>query len=349
MITKELFEKFLQNECSEEERMQVNQYLDEHPEAIPDLLPAEEFTGLQFREGTEPPPERKIYKKLEKSIFRGATVKLMIKRSLIAASVILVAGIGWRFLKSDSLRHRKTNGELQKASARASPWISYTTASNSLYVLLPDSSSLILSSFSSVKYDRFFGRDGRRAVYLTGEAEFQVAKNGAKPFNVYSGDISTIVLGTSFKVNAFDNRKVISVHLHTGKVLVTPADPADNKLKLHIYLRPGDELFYNKITRLATVRKFEGHKRKPARLKSRKENIYKPDWYKFSGQRLADVLDQLSFYYQVEIDYKTDDISHSYMTAEFRVTDSLEKILKDIGLLNKLKLTEADGKYILRK
>jgi len=61
------------------------------------------------------------------------------------------------------------------------------------------------------------------------------------------------------------------------------------------------------------------------------------------------VLDQLSFYYQVEIDYRPDDISNSYMTAEFRVSDSLEKILKDIGLLNKLKLTEADGKYILRK
>jgi ferric-dicitrate binding protein FerR (iron transport regulator) len=349
MITKELFEKFLQNECSEEERMQVNQYLDEHPEAIPDLLPAGEFTELQFREGTIPDVERKIYQKLEGNIFRRAAVKRMIKRTLAAASVVLIAGIGWKVLTSDGLRHGKTNGELQKASAQTDPWISYTTASNSLYVLLPDSSGLILSSFSSVKYDRSFGQNGRRAVYLSGEAEFQVAKNRAKPFTVYSADISTIVLGTSFKVNAFDNRKIISVHLHTGRVLVKPADPAENKLKLNIYLQPGDELFYNKITRLATVRKFEGHKKKPARLKSRKENIYKPDWYKFSGQRLADVLDQLSFYYQVEIDYRPDDISHSYMTAEFRVNDSLEKILKDIGLLNKLKLTEADGKYILRK
>jgi hypothetical protein len=132
-------------------------------------------------------------------------------------------------------------------------------------------------------------------------------------------------------------------------VLVKPADPAENKLKLHVYLRPGDELFYNKITRLATVRKFAGHKKKTPGLKNGEENIYKPDWYKFSGQRLADVLDQLSFYYQVEIDYKPEDIARSYMTAEFRTGDSLGKILKDIGLLNKLKLTEADGKYILRK
>jgi hypothetical protein len=51
----------------------------------------------------------------------------------------------------------------------------------------------------------------------------------------------------------------------------------------------------------------------------------------------------------VEIDYKPEDIARSYMTAEFRTGDSLGKILKDIGLLNKLKLTEADGKYILRK
>jgi len=349
MITKELFEKFLRNECSEEERNQVIRHLDEHPDAIQDLLPAEEFTDRQFTESGGQDLERRLYRRLEKSIFRGVTVRLAIKRTLVAASLILIAGIGWKFLMRDSLRHKNPYKGITAASAQTSPWISYTTTSDSLYVLLPDSSGIILSSFSSVKYDRVFGRDGRRAVYLSGEAEFQVARNKAKPFIVYSGDISTTVLGTSFKVNAFENRKIISVYLHTGRVLVKPADSAENKLKLNAYLQPGDELFYNKITRLATVRKFEGHKKKPARLKNRKENIYKPDWYKFSGQRLADVLDQLSFYYQVEIDYRPDDISHSYMTAEFRISDSLEKILKDIGLLNKLKITETDGKYILRK
>lgn len=349
MITKELFEKFLQNECSEDERNQVIRYLDEHPEAIRDLLPAEEFTDRQFTESGGQDLERRLYRRLEKSIFRGVTVRLAIKRTLIAASVVLIAGIGWKVLMPGDLRHQNPNKGIQPASAQTSPWISYTTTSDSLYVLLPDSSGMILSSFSSVKYDRVFGRDGRRAVYLSGGAEFQVARNKAKPFIVYSGDISTTVLGTSFKVNAFENRKIISVYLHTGRVLVKPADSAENKLKLNAYLRPGDELFYNKITRLATVRKFEGHKKKPVRLKSRKENIYKPDWYKFSGQRLADVLDQLSFYYQVDIDYNPDDIQHSYMTAEFRISDSLEKILKDIGLLNKLKITETDGKYILRK
>ena len=349
MITKELFEKFLRNECTEEERKQVTLYLDEHPEAIHDLLPQEEFTDLQFPESGGQDLERRLYRKLEKSIFRGVTVRLAIKRTLIAASVVLMAGIGWKFLMPDGLPHKSSYIGTQPASAQTSPWISYATTSNSLYVLLPDSSGITLSSFSSVKYDRFFGLDGRRAIYLSGEAEFQVAKDKAKPFIVYSGDIATTVLGTSFKVNAFENRKIISVHLHTGRVLVKPADPAENKLKLNVYLQPGDELFYNKITRLATVRKFEGHKRKPVRLKGRQNNIYKPDWYKFSGQRLADVLDQLSFYYQVDIDYNPEDIQHSYMTAEFRVGDSLEKILKDIALLNKLDVTATDGKYILKR
>jgi len=84
---------------------------------------------------------------------------------------------------------------------------------------LPDGSSVLLHPKSSIKYSRIAG--GSREVRLTGKAFFEVAKDPACPFLVYSGEMVTKVIGTSFTITAYSSDADFSVAVKTGKVAVS--------------------------------------------------------------------------------------------------------------------------------
>ena len=69
----------------------------------------------------------------------------------------------------------------------------------------------------------------------------------------------------------------------------------------------------------------------------------------FGGQSLADVFDQLSDYYGVQINYFPADVENHYFTGKFSRNDSLDDILGDIALLHGLTLTKKEGMYVFRK
>ncbi|PRD47784.1 FecR family protein [Sphingobacterium haloxyli] len=109
---------------------------------------------------------------------------------------------------------------------------------------LPDSSEVFLAGGSSVIYPQNF-KGATREVKLEGEAFFQVTSDPDKPFIIHTGDISTQVLGTSFKISAFE-KEDIKVEVATGKVSVYKMN--DNaKQKLGI-LTAGLRLKYNHET-----------------------------------------------------------------------------------------------------
>ena len=100
-----------------------------------------------------------------------------------------------------------------------------------LVVLLPDNSSVLLSSDSQLRF-RKQNTHPFREVYLQGEGFFEVSKNPAKPFIVYTTNLTTKVLGTSFQVRSFDKEPATYVKVKTGKVSVTPVDTPDQPVLL---------------------------------------------------------------------------------------------------------------------
>ncbi len=185
-----------------------------------------------------------------------------------------------------------------------------------------------------------------RVIYLKGKAYFKVAKNKNRPFKVYSDEIATSVLGTSFTVTSFERDNTIKVNLHDGKVLVKPADPRLLKLPEDLYLAPGDLLVYIKKCKKAMILTPRASSRAVA-VKGFK--AAPPEWYMFKGQTLDQVFDQLSLYYGVDIDYFPSDIRNRYFTGRYENTDTLEGILKDIALLNGLSIDKQDKGYIVKK
>jgi ferric-dicitrate binding protein FerR (iron transport regulator) len=90
-------------------------------------------------------------------------------------------------------------------------------------MLLPDSTQVWLNAASTLDFPRSF--DGKkREVYLVGEAYFDVKHADKVPFVIYTGKVSTEVLGTAFNIKAYPNLEKITISVQRGKVKVNYAD-----------------------------------------------------------------------------------------------------------------------------
>ena len=107
-------------------------------------------------------------------------------------------------------------------------------------IYLSDGSIAWLNADSRIIYRRHF-KDSVRAIELTGEAYFEVAKDPSKPFVVTSGALSVRALGTSFNVNAYPDQPLTQVSLLTGRVKIEMANDARD-----VVLLPGQQIVYNK-------------------------------------------------------------------------------------------------------
>ncbi|GGH30260.1 FecR family protein [Dyadobacter endophyticus] len=144
---------------------------------------------------------------------------LRLGASLSAAAVVLLA-IGW--LREPN-RHDNHVSYEELLSAVDAPLMEQTnTTTAPILLTLPDSSTILLQPKSSVSYRKDFVRNALREVYLSGEAFFTVTKNRRRPFIVYSNELVTKVLGTSFIVKAFEDARQVEVSVKTGKVSVFP-------------------------------------------------------------------------------------------------------------------------------
>ncbi|SFW81683.1 FecR family protein [Chitinophaga sancti] len=86
-------------------------------------------------------------------------------------------------------------------------------------ITLPDGSIVTINANSELRIPSNFGVNDR-VLELTGEAVFDVAKNNAKPFIVRSGNLQTVVLGTSFNVKAYPGDNDVQIAVLTGKVRI---------------------------------------------------------------------------------------------------------------------------------
>lgn len=103
-------------------------------------------------------------------------------------------------------------------------------------IVLPDGSKVWLNAESTIIYKIPFGIKSRN-VKLTGEAFFEVKKDGQSPFQVESGNVNVTVLGTRFNCKAFPEDTVIEVVLAEGRVELNSAGSETGK---EIIMKPGE-------------------------------------------------------------------------------------------------------------
>lgn len=129
-------------------------------------------------------------------------------------TVVAIAGV-WFFIHPKPLNDDGIAAIPELSSAVV---LENVTDSNTVYTL-PDGSTVRLGVSSRLKFNKDFS-GGKREVYLSGQGFFDVVKDPARPFYVYSREVVTRVLGTSFIVDAPEDGGKVEVQVITGKVSV---------------------------------------------------------------------------------------------------------------------------------
>lgn len=157
---------------------------------------------------------------------------------------------------------------------------------------LPDGSRIILAKTSSITYKRLFNNDTRE-VFLSGEAFFEIAKDATRPFYVYSGNVVTKVLGTSFRIVSDSKTDKVTVAVKTGKVTVFRKDKEQEDKDKYI-LKPSEQLVFENI-------KDNPLKQIVANKALIENNLPAVTQFDFESASLPSILQALSKYYSVEI------------------------------------------------
>ena len=129
------------------------------------------------------------------------------------------------------------------------PTNAFTTISCALgdrtSVYLPDNSKVYLNSGSKLIFNTNFG-NGKREVFLEGEAFFSVTENIHSPFTVNADVVKIEVLGTEFNVKAYPEEEKISSTLTKGSLRI-------NHQKRGLLLTPGQKFVYSKSSHATNV------------------------------------------------------------------------------------------------
>ena len=159
-----------------------------------------------------------------------------------------------------------------------------TTPRGGQYQLaLSDGSKVWLNASSSLHFPTTFG-GAERAVELTGEGYFEIAKNTAKPFLISVNGVRVKVLGTHFNINAYRDEPVVRTTLVEGAVKVEAGGQA-------MLLRPGQQAVAGTSLRLEPDADLE-------EVMAWKEGIFN-----FKNLDIESIMRQISRWYDVEVVY----------------------------------------------
>ncbi|RYG10141.1 MAG: FecR family protein [Chitinophagaceae bacterium] len=196
---------------------------------------------------------------------------------------------------------------------------------------LPDSSTVWLNGGSELRYPKNFTAGETRAIQLVGEAFFDVTHNEKQPFVVESGELKTVVYGTSFNVSSYKDGKQSSVTVKTGKVGVMLVGDSLNKPTM---LLPGNRLVYHRAN---------GEMEQSNTATDEIANWLNGDLV-FDQATPAEVFATLARKFDVEFKYNEADFEGCTLTAKFP-NQHLKVIMKTIGNSLDFKFNE-QGKTI---
>jgi hypothetical protein len=199
--------------------------------------------------------------------------------------------------------------------------IAYNTLSTpkggEFQVVLPDGTKVWLNSASSLRYPiAFTGKT--RYVELSGEAYFEVAKNKEQPFIVHMNKAEIKVLGTHFNISAYSDDAQITTTLLEGSVQVRN----DKSTSL---IKPGQQAIVDKADDRIDIG--------PANIE--KVMAWKNGYFVFDDQSLTSIMNQVSRWYDVEIEYRGN-FNNIRIGGTFYRSKSISELLADLEKIGKI-------------
>lgn len=199
-----LLTRYRNGNCTEKEKQLVEQWFS---------LLGEDNSPLGDLE--ERALEEKIWNKIRDKQNKGKRWSPAWKWS--AAAIFLLVSSWWFIAKAPQLPQLSPPARVPVAEGMVQKM---NSTPDTITFSLPDGSKVILAPEAVIEYPAKFTGETRNVI-LSGKAFFDVVRNPEMPFLVYTGEIVTKVLGTSFWVDDSDRNKSVEVSVVSGKVSVS--------------------------------------------------------------------------------------------------------------------------------
>jgi transmembrane sensor len=192
----------------------------------------------------------------------------------------------------------RISGEKQRNPGEGKLAVMFNTISTprggQYQVYLPDGTHVWLNAETMLRFPVSFGNNAR-LVELSGEAYFEVTKNANAPFKVKTRTQEVEVLGTHFNVNAYTDEPISKTTLLEGKVKVW-------KGLNSVLLNPGQQ-----ASNAGGL---------PLNVKMLKDPdaaiAWKNGLFKFEQEDLYTIMNKVSRWYDVRVEYKGDFSGKTY-------------------------------------
>lgn len=194
--------------------------------------------------------------------------------------------------------------------------VTISTPKGGTYQLhLSDGSDIWLNASSTLRYPLKFDNQ-ERAVELTGEGYFSIAKDKQRPFKVHYKKQVVTVLGTEFNIAAYPEEPITKTTLVNGAVEIF-----DEQSQAIDKLLPGQQAISN--GRNTTIQQ----------VNVQQYTAWKDGYFYFSGSSPQEAFTQLSNWYDVAVSYKKEIPKVEFFGKVERnmPLDSLLEILRTAG------------------
>lgn len=247
---------------------------------------------------------------------KGKIVRLATWWRVAAAMLVFAIGLTW-YVSHNNTVTRPAAMVTKPATSPADRDIELVNNSKTARLInLEDGSTVILQPGGTLTYPGKFAAE-KREVHLSGEAFFEISKNRKRPFLVYTHDIVTEVVGTSFRIKAADDQPEVEVFVKTGQVNVRQIRAVNNAAE-KVVLLPNQSISFLKSQNL-----FE----KPETKDIPKRAIEYLN-FDFADADVETIFSAIESAYGVTIEYPKETLRNCYLSTS----------LSDEPLLSKLKI-----------
>lgn len=201
----------------------------------------------------------------------------------------------------------------------------YTPRGGQYEIILPDGSHVWLNAESSLIFPAAF-TTAERAVELTGEAYFEIAKNPKQPFKVYfkqnlqnRRQHYIEVLGTHFNINAYEDEASIKTTLLEGKVKISAAKRTGEDAQTAI-LTPGMQ---SSVAANANIQ--------TRKVDTEEIIAWRNGLFNFNKADIKTVMRQIARWYDVDVTYQGP-VSNDLFEGEIPRNSTLTEVFKILEL-----------------
>ncbi len=330
----EIIQRYLSNECSEQERKMVENWIQNDPDIrneiqlLRTVWNAEEkplanvdidADWQQFRAGLE----KKETKSVPNVIIHAAHTRIAFR--LMRYAAVFIFALFLSYFLTEGYSSLPWNSDNQIAEQYN---IIKVENGQRKTITLPDNSTVTLDAGSELKYSSNFLSD--RLVELSGEGFFKVTHNPEKPFRVKANHGLVKVLGTEFNVRAWDIDSQVSVAVQSGKVSFSRNDGFAKKT---VYLTKGK---YSSLS-------LEGDPEDPTGIDIEQYLKWMQNDMNFENASVAQIFDQLHRWYGFEFQYDDQSLLQERLSVHVEQSN-VDDVLKLIAILTDSQIERKDIK-----